>query len=87
MICPEFQLVCKISRPNVAFLLFEGNKKWEFPRMCAPGPADGDVSRIFTPRLMGQRPLMMQGVFIRWLLNQLKICKELTDNPYLFIFT
>lgn len=48
MICPEFQLVCKISRPNVAFLLLEGNKRWKFPRMCAPEPADGDVSQFRT---------------------------------------
>lgn len=34
---------------------------------------------------MGQRPLVMQGVFIRWLLNQLKICKRTADNP-LFIY-
>lgn len=27
----------------------------------------------------------MQGVFIRWLLNQLKICKRTADNP-LFIY-
>ena len=46
MICPEFQLVCKISRPNVAFLLFEDNKRWKFPLTCAPGPADGDVSQF-----------------------------------------
>lgn len=39
----------------------------------------------FTPRLMGQRPWVMQGVFIRWLLNQLKICKRTADHP-LFIY-
>ena len=39
----------------------------------------------FTPRLMGQRPLVIQGVFIRWLSNQLKICKSTADHP-LFIY-
>ena len=34
---------------------------------------------------MGQRPWAMQGVFIRWLLNQLKICKRTADHP-LFIY-
>lgn len=39
----------------------------------------------FTSRCQARRPLEMQGVFIRWLLNQLKICKGMVDQ-LLFIY-
>lgn len=87
VICPEFQLVCKISRPNVAFLLIEDNKRWKFPLTCASGPADGDVSQFYT-KTNGPEPISEAGrVYQMAVKISSKFVKGWQITPYLFIFT